>query len=151
MNSREIKIRKNAFFTVEAAMVVPLVLSAILAAVSLFIFQYDRCLMEQDMGAQILKAASVMARTNEELTEKIQAQTAGLYRNKYVAWDIIMLDVKIKKGVIEASGEGNFRFPMPDWNLWNRENNWSVRAEYKARRISPITFIRNCRKITGGI
>lgn len=149
--NRENNMKMNAFFSVEAAMVVPLAISAILLAVSLFVFQYDRCLMEQDVAAQTLKAAAAEARTNEELEEKIRMQTAGLYRNKYVAWDLIMLEVKMEKKIIEAVGKGEFRFPVSGWNLWNKENIWGARAEYKAHRISPITFIRNCRKITGGI
>ena len=128
-------------------MVMPFAVFVILLAVSLFVFQYDRCLMEQDMAAQTLKATAVEAATAEELTEKIQMQTAGLYRNKYVAWDVIMLEVKMKKGVIEAVCEGKFRFLMPDWNFWNRENIWNVRTEYKAHRINPVSFIRNCRRI----
>ena len=139
----------NAFFSVEAAMVMPLVISVVLLAVSLFVFQYNRCLMEQDMAAQTLKAAVVSdeTRSAEELTEKIQLQTAGLYRNKYVAWDIIMLEIKMKKGIVETTGKGEFRFPMPGWNLWNRENVWSTQTVYKVHQISPIKFIRNFRKL----
>lgn len=139
----------NAFFSVEAAMVMPLAIGAVLLAVSLFVFQYDRCLTEQDMAAQALKAATAEAGTNEELTERIRLQTAGLYRNKYVAWDIFMMEVKIKKGIVEAAGKGEFQFPVPGWNLWNRENTWRVQAQYKAHRISPVAFIRNCRRLKG--
>lgn len=146
------KVNKdNAFFTLEAVMVMPLSIATILLMVCLFVFQYDRCLMEQDVAAQALKAASVQAGTKEELEEKIRNQTAGLYRNKYVAWDLIALEIKMEKQVIEAAGEGEFSFPVPGWNLWGKENTWSARAGYKARRISPVSFIRNCRKITGGI
>lgn len=139
----------NAFFSVEAALVMPLVIAAMLLAVGLFVFQYDRCLMEQDLAAQTLKAAVALDETksSEELTEKIQMQTAGLYRNKYVAWDIIMLDIKIRKGIVEAVGGGELRFPVPGWNLWNKENIWSAQAEYKAHRVSPITFIRIFRRL----
>lgn len=139
----------SAFFSVEAAMILPLAIGAVLLAVSLFIFQYDRCLMEQDLAAQALKAAAAEAGTGEELAEKIRQQTAGLYRNKYVAWDILMLEIKMKKGIVEAVGKGEFRFPVPGWNFWNRENIWSVQTEYKAHRISPVSFIRNCRKLKG--
>lgn len=147
---KEINYRINAFFSVEAAIVVPLAVSAILLAVSLFVFQYDRCLMEQDVAAQTVKAAYAEAQTKEELTDKIQLQTAGLYRNKYVAWDMILLDIKIKRGIVEAVGKGAFQFPLPGWNLWNRENIWNAQAGYKAHRVSPVTFIRNCRKIAQG-
>lgn len=146
----EYEMRQNAFFSLEAAIIVPLAIAAILLAVSLFVFQYDRCLMEQDVAVQTVKAASVEAKSNEELADKVRLQTAGLYRNKYVAWDMILLDIKIKKGIIEAAGEGVFRFPLPGWNPWNEDNVWNARAGYKAHRLSPVTFIRNCRKIVQG-
>lgn len=139
----------SAFFSVEAAVILPLAMGAMLLAVSLFVFQYDRCLMEQDLAAQALKAATAEAGTEEELTEKIRLQTAGLYRDKYVAWDFLALEVGVKKGIAGASGKGEFRFPAPGWNFWNGENIWGVQAEYKAHRISPVAFIRNCRRLKG--
>lgn len=147
---QETEQNKNAFFSLEAAMIVPLAISAILLAVGLFVFQYDRCLLEQDVAMQTVKAVSAEAKSNEELEDKIRQQAAGLYRDKYVAWDMILLDIKIKRGMIEAAGKGTFRFPLPGWNLWNENNIWSAGAGYKAHRISPVTFIRNCRKIVQG-
>lgn len=140
----------EAYFVVEAAMVLPLVISAIVLVVSLFVFQYDRCLMEQDVAAQALKSAVVEADSTKELTEKMQMQIAELYRNKYVAWDLTMLDIKLEKGIIEAVGRGKFSFLLPEWNLWNEKNDWDAQAIYKAHRIVPVDFIRNCRKIKGG-
>lgn len=140
----------EAYFAVEAALILPLAISAIVLAVGLFVFQYDRCLMEQDMAAQALRAAAAEAESTEKLSEKIQMQTAELYRDKYVAWDLIMMEIKLKKGIIEAVGQGEFRFPLPKWNLWNRENIWEAGALYKAHRIVPVDFIRKCRKVKGG-
>lgn len=140
----------EAYFAVEAALILPLAISAIVLAVGLFVFRYDRCLMEQDMAAQALRAAAAEAETTEKLSEKIQMQTAELYRDKYVAWDLVMMEIKLKKGIIEAVGQGEFRFPLPKWNLWNRENIWETGALYRAHRIVPVDFIRKCRKVKGG-
>ena len=140
----------EAYFVVEAALILPLVISAIVLVVSLFVFQYDRCLMEQDVAAQALRSAMTEAESTKELTEKIQMQTAKLYRDKYMAWDMTMLDIKLKKGIIEAVGQGKFDFLLPEWNLWNKKTDWDAQAIYKAHRIVPVDFIRNCRKIKGG-
>lgn len=43
--------KKNAYFTVEAALVLPIVIAALLFVIYMMLFQYDRCLLEQDMGA----------------------------------------------------------------------------------------------------
>ena len=47
----------DGFFTVEAAMVLSITLSAILLIIYLLFFQYNRCLMEQDMGTLALRGA----------------------------------------------------------------------------------------------
>ena len=140
----------EAYFVVEAALILPLAVSAIVLAVSLFVFQYDRCLMEQDIAAQALRGAVAEAESTEKLTQKIQLQTAQLYRDKYVAWDLIVMEIKLKKGIIEALGQGNFCFPLPKWNLWDRANIWEAQTVYTAHRIVPVDFIRNCRKVKGG-
>lgn len=50
------KSRENAYFTVEAAMVMPIVVFVIALLIYLGLFQYDRCLREQDMGMQTLRS-----------------------------------------------------------------------------------------------
>lgn len=51
--------KKNAYFTVEAALVLPIVIAALLFVIYMMLFQYDRCLLEQDMGAIALWGALV--------------------------------------------------------------------------------------------
>ena len=44
------KKESDAYFTVEAAILYPIILSVILLMTYLLLFQYDRCLLEQDIG-----------------------------------------------------------------------------------------------------
>ena len=52
--------RKNykAYFTVEAAVLYPIVLGVIVLMTYLLFFQYDRCLLEQDMGRAAVRSGS---------------------------------------------------------------------------------------------
>ena len=61
---------KNAYFTVEAALVFSITISVILFVVYLLLFQYDRCLLEQDMGAMALWGSRVEASDGMSLEEK---------------------------------------------------------------------------------
>lgn len=142
--------KTEAYFSVEAALILPLVTGAILLVIYLFLFQYDRCLMEQDMGALALRGSVTEAESEKELTEKLQAQAAGLYQNKYVAWDFIAMEIKLRQGRIETVGQGELRFPMAGWNFLNRDNIWENRVSYQGRRLSPVSFIRNFQKLKGG-
>ena len=81
-------IRENAYFTVEAALVVPMVISTILFIIYMLFFQYDRCLMEQDMGALIIWGCSVESSDEEKFKESIRERIQGIYQEKYVAWEM---------------------------------------------------------------
>ena len=66
--------RKNykAYFTVEAAVLYPIVLGVIVLMTYLLFFQYDRCLLEQDMGRAAVRSGSRWMQKKEELNRQLQ-------------------------------------------------------------------------------
>ena len=66
--------RKNykAYFTVEAAVLDPIVLGVIVLMTYLLFFQYDRCLLEQDMGRAAVRSGSRWMQKKEELNRQLQ-------------------------------------------------------------------------------
>ena len=62
---------RNAYFTVEAALVLPVVIGAILFVIYMMLFQYDRCLLEQDIGGIALWGSIVEASDTAELEQKV--------------------------------------------------------------------------------
>ena len=140
----------GAYFTVEAALVLPLVMSAILLSIYLFCFQYDRCLMEQDMGSLVLWCNEIRlenADTVKEQEEKIQNRAGEIYRDKYVAWELTTIDVQLEKNRISVVGQGQLTFLVPGWNLWNDVNLWKAEVTYESRSILPVFYIRQLRKL----
>jgi len=137
----------NAYFTVEAAMVFPVVIGTVLFVIYLMLFQYNRCLMEQDLGAMALWGSSVEAAGTEELEEKTWERIGGMYRDKYVAWEITMLDVSLQKNSFSVKGSGQITFPLPELNFWSGENTWYMEAEYHFPRLAPASFVRLCHKL----
>lgn len=138
---------KNAYFTVEAALVLPMVIGAILFVVYTLLFQYDRCLLEQDLGGIALWGSLAEAPDEATFQQMVQARLAGLYREKYAVWRITELDASLDKNRFVAEGAGKLTFPAPGWNFWSRDNVWEARGSYGYSRISPVTFIRLCRRI----
>ena len=146
------KKRKSceAYFTVEATLVLPLVMGAILLEVYLFCYQYDRCLMEQDMGSLVLWCNEVRlenADTVEKQKAKIKSRTGEIYRDKYITWDLTTVDVRLEKNQVSVVGRGQLTFPVPGWNLWNNINLWESEVVYESKSISPVFYIRQLRKL----
>ena len=141
---------RNAYFTVEAALVFPVVISLLLFIIYMLFYQYDRCLLEQDMGAMALWGSLEEADNAGELEEKTRNRMRERYREKYMAWSFTELEAGLEQNRFSAKGAGSLTFPLPGWNIWSGGNIWGVRAEYGYTRLSPVTFIRLCHKFMGG-
>lgn len=140
----------NAYFTIEAALVLPLVIGAMMMGLYLFCYQYDRCLLEQDMGSLLIfgcALATENAGSTDEIRENIELRAGELNRKKYAAWDLTTLDIKLEKNHISIIGQGQLTFPVPGWNLWNNNNVWEAKVSYGSNRLSPVFYIRQYRKI----
>ena len=44
----------EGYLTLEAALILPMLIAAILFVIYMLVFQYNRCLLEQDLGAMAL-------------------------------------------------------------------------------------------------
>ena len=144
--------RQNAYFTVEAALVLPLVISAMLLVTYLFCYQYDRCLLEQDMGGLALwssAAASGYVEDTEELSKLLKQRAADIYQGKYVAWKSTDVEIRLEKNQITVFGSGELTFPVSGWNLWNDSSNWAAKTSFQNSRCSPVYYIRQYRKLKG--
>lgn len=137
---------RNAYFTVEAALVLPVVIAVLLFVIYMMLFQYDRCLLEQDLGGIALWGALVDASDAEDLAQKTRERLREMYRDKYVAWKITKLDAGLDGNKFHANGAGQLTFPVPKWNIWSSGNVWGTEADYSYSRMSPVTFIRLCHK-----
>lgn len=74
------KKESDAYFTVEAAILYPIILSVILLMTYLLLFQYDRCLLEQDIGKATVLSGSKWTLTKEQLNDYMQKKALHLTR-----------------------------------------------------------------------
>lgn len=143
---------KNAYFTVEAALVLPMVMSAMLVGIYLFCYQYDRCLLEQDMGSLLIWGSAMAAENageTEKIAENLRQRAAQINRAKYAAWKLTAIDIKLERNNLSLIGQGELAFPIPGWNLWNQDNLWEAQVSYESSRLSPVFYIRQYRKLHG--
>ena len=91
---------ENAYFTVEAALVFPFVMGTLLLIIFLFIFQYDRCLMEQDIGMLVLYAENLNTQDKDETISLMKSRASEIYWDKYFAWKQEELQIKNKKNEV---------------------------------------------------
>lgn len=139
----------GAYFTVEAAMVLPIVLSVILFILYAMFFQYDRCLLEQDMGALALRGAAMQIDDKEALAGEIKEQANQMDCGKYLMWECGEINLRLEGNQLCVSREGQLKYPFSGFGIGG-ERLWRAETEYENYRINPTSFVRTCRKLTGG-
>lgn len=140
--------KMRGYFTVEAAMVLPMVMIFILWMIYLWFFQYNRCLMEQDAGALALQGAALQSEDNEDRMRQLREMANQVYGEKYIAWENGEMELKIEKGMICVKQKGRIRFPFG--SLIPGTASAETTAVYENDIISPVHFIRSYRKMMGG-
>lgn len=149
-NRQFMKNKIGAYFTLEAALIFPIALSVILLVVYLLFYEYDRCLMEQDMGALSLYGATVQAEDNEARMRLLAARKNALYEEKYIAWKNGEISMRLEKGKVQVERTGELLFPFLGLSFWSSDSSWGTTVRYESVVMSPATIIRNWRKVTGG-
>ena len=134
-------MRKQAggYFTVEAAMVMPVVLGVIVFIMYLLFFQYNRCLLEQDIGVLAMRGAALQAENNEDRIDKLRQQAEEVYREKYIVWRGGEIQIRLERGKLEVKQSGAVMSPGG--------GSWTTEACYENQILSPTTFIRTYRKL----
>lgn len=133
----------RAYFTVEAVMVLPIVLGAIGVILYLLLYEYDRCILEQDMGMLSVRVSSYTL-AQEDLAEEFQRLQKGLAQEKYLMCTVETPQLEVKPGRVTVSGELRQQL-WPGWGD-EAEEDW-LRATYENYRLSPLFVIRSCEKV----
>ena len=139
------KKESDAYFTVEAAILYPIILSVILLMTYLLLFQYDRCLLEQDIGKATVLSGSKWTLTKEQLDDYMQKKALHFDEEKYIAWENEDPLWKLEKNDVILEKAGRLRYPFA--GMGTLEKYWSAKASFQADRISPVFWLRRSRNV----
>lgn len=117
------KKESDAYFTVEAAILYPIILSVILLMTYLLLFQYDRCLLEQDIGKATVLSGSKWTLTKEQLNDYMQKKALHFDEEKYIVWENEDPLWNLEKNDVILEKAGRLRYLLP---VWERKKNIGV-------------------------
>ncbi len=141
--------RTDAYFTVEAALVLPFVIGVVLLTIYLLFFQYNRCLMEQAALVLSMRGCTLQIVDREELVLRLSEQFHSDDK-PYLAWSMEDAKISLKGNCIKVECLGNIKFPFPGLAFWHADNMWESGIVCESQRIRPANLIRNYKKIMGG-
>ena len=120
----------KAYFTVEAACILPIVFGVYVFLIYGMFYQYDRCLLEQDVALQVLKEQWGTEQTTGELEQ-------------YLAFGLEDNVLKKRNGKVEAYASGTVAVPFKELMTWtDNDNNWRMEATFSSVDVDPAGWIR---------
>ena len=140
------KKEKNAYFTVEASLLMPLILGGIIFVIYLGIYLYDVCTLRQVSYIAVLRGSQLKDTSSEEIKNYADKQADQLMENQILAKENVQTEISVTKNKVKVNITAKITMPFAEFiseeiGLWNMEN------EAEAYRLDPVDIIRNVRKI----
>jgi hypothetical protein len=128
----------KAYFTVEAAMIMPLVLSVYVFILYALAFLYNRALFEQDIFLLTLRGVVSQEGDVQKRIEKVKEETKQIYWDKYLwlRWEDPFMEIKGERITITANAF-----------LMGAGKTWMIESVQSSTVIQPVRFIRGVQKI----
>lgn len=122
----------KGYMTVEASMILPLVFGVVMFVLSLLFYSYDRCLLEQDVAALVVRSEYLDGGTIEEKAQRMNAEIAQWYWDKYVWMDVRAPKLVVREDSVQIRIEGDFQGPFFE----------AVAVERQGQTWSPTFWLR---------
>lgn len=141
----------DAYFTVEAVLVLPLVIMMVVFVMYLWFFQYDRCLLEQDTGMVALKGTAVQDAISEKRMYELEKLADGVYRDKYIACEELIQRAMVYGGKVLVEGKLKMGMPFMGAYFIEDKSEWQIDTGYRNDIIEPASLLRKYKRLKEGI
>ena len=138
MGKKEKRQGAGAYFTVEASLVLPIVLGSIIFVICFLLFWYNRCLMEQNTAILAIGASQVGETSQEARQNQLLRWQNGYITDKHYAWGMSGIHLAVKNKNIQVSRSGQ---------LLLGDRIWRAEASCDALITNPTAFLRLYRRI----
>ena len=92
------KKRKNAYMTLEASLVIPIVIGGIIFILFLGFYLYNVCVVKQGSYIAALRGSQLMDATSDEVEAYVQQQLENLVENQILAEEDIEKEISASTG-----------------------------------------------------
>lgn len=143
------KKQQNAYMTLEASLILPVIFAGIIFAIYVGIYFYDISTMKQVAYIGALRGSQLVDASAEEIKLFVEQQMDQLLDSKILIKEDLQKEVKVSHGKIKVKIIINLKIPLMQWIV--RDTGLGViEKEAEAVRVHPVNFIREVRKRNEG-
>lgn len=140
-------MEENAYFTIEASLILSIVFFVFYFVIYIGFYQYNRCLLEQDIYRLLIRAEQTVFLDNKELLQEVKRQEADWYYEKYAFCHWKEHELKVGKGKVEVAKSCSFDTGLRLFPMWTKNSEWAIAGSYVGKKICPEQIIRDYRKV----
>ena len=134
--------------TLEATCLMPIILFCLLFIIYMGFWEYDKCLVEQDIFSAMLRGSNAVDMSNEELNQYLAGNVFA--ENKYLYLEGVQEEISVSKEEMTFQWKGAVKTILNNNQMLSGVNAFTLQGSYQVQRYDPISFIRNCRKVEHG-
>jgi len=135
MKSMKSLSNSDGSFTVEASIIVPLILFILIVFIQLSFLLYNRCLVDCAVSAAVLRGSQEVWGSNDLRGEKVNIGLSKLLDNQLLG------DVHMEKSITCTGTKVKAEI---SWDFYK----WNSHSRFEKNVINPVKFVRYCRKKT---
>lgn len=136
------KRQEDAYFTVEAALIVPVVICIFVMVMYMSFYLYDRCVMTQDCYVLSYRQSIEKAGRDRAGDETMLAQS----KNRLFMLSNVQIGSSNGR-TVEVRANGEMEPPLFGLQLFESSRKWLIGIEKKARKTDPPKAYRKVRRI----
>ena len=138
-----IKRRMGGYFTVEAALILPMVILFMTTMLFVGFYVYDRCMLEHCAYEAAVRGSSSLYRSNEEAYEATLDAVNLMVKDKIFAARNLEYYITVTGSDIEVVYECDVNVPLLNWlSQYTKEVNFHVYAKGRAPSGRQVKLIR---------
>lgn len=135
-----------AYFTVEAALILPIAMLFTIMMIFLAFYSYDRCVMEHSAYEAALRGTSHHFRTAKEAESVVRTAAAELVSEKLFAIHDFCYDVSVDANNVTVTYHCGVNMPFITWlSEYVPGIDMTLDVSRSASRLNPARTIRDCR------
>ena len=142
-------MKKNAYMTLEATMIFPMIFGGILFTISLAIYLYNASIIKQICSVATLRGSLEYQMDEEEMKKFVNKEIDTLIKERMLLVAEIEKDIKITESKVEVRLK--IKTNLPFMGVPFLDFKWQkLEAESQVKRIKAVKIIRDARRLYGG-
>ena len=140
--------KENAYMTLEASLVYPLIFGGILFTISLALYLYNAAVVRQVSCVAALRGNLEVGLSEKETESLVNSELNKLIKERLFIISTIKKEVKVTETKISVRLKAKVNLPMIEIPFLNFK--WKeLEFETQAKRVKPVKIIRDTRRLYG--